>query len=119
MIQQSLNQRMNQDLGHQGHRWECVGTSHYHKVRVGRPLLIGYASPRFARATPALASSPELGRRGPPNPVDGKEGLVAFGGSKSRAVKCPPGMPIRKTFRIWKIGGKSIANLRTLPQAVV
>lgn len=110
---------MNQDLGHQGHRWECVGTSHYHKVRVGRPLLIGYASPRFARATPALASSPELGRRGPPNPVDGKEGLVAFGGSKSRAVKCPPGMPIRKTFRIWKIGGKSIANLRTLPQAVV
>lgn len=59
---------------------------------------MGYASPRLARATPALAPSPEFGRRGPPNPVEGKEDLVALGGSKSRAVKRPPGMPIRNNL---------------------
>jgi len=67
-------------------------------MRVGRPLLVlSYASPRLARAIPALAPSPELGRRGPPNPVEGKEDCVAVGGNKSRAVKRPPGMPSNST----------------------
>lgn len=80
-------------------------------------MLRGYALPRFARATPALAPSPELGRRDPPNPVKGKEDLVALGGNKSRAVKRPPGMPIRNTFRIEGTDSVSSPDLRTL-QAV-